>query len=114
MKKKKKATNAPSEFSKEYTVTKALKHGDLFTKLSCLILGLGNIVRKQFIKGLMFLGVEALYIWFMITYGIDCLKALPGLGEVEQIKPEGSPAVFDGLSQRVVTDQSDGSVENIA
>lgn len=105
MKKKKKATNAPSEFSKEYTVTKALKHGDLFTKLSCLILGLGNVVRKQFIKGLMFLGVEALYIWFMITYGIDCLKAIPGLGEVEQIKvlnPKGFYEYLPGDDSKLI------------
>ena len=38
---------------------KALAKGDIFTKLSLIILGLGNLVRGQIIKGLMFLGLEA-------------------------------------------------------
>lgn len=80
MKKKKKALNAPSEFSKDYTVSKALAKGDIFTKLSFLIMGLGNIVRKQFIKGLLFLAVEIGFIYFMVTYGISNISMLPSLG----------------------------------
>ena len=42
---------------------KALTKGDIFTKLSVIILGLGNLVRRQIIKGLIFLGIEAAYIY---------------------------------------------------
>lgn len=54
-----------SEFATEYTLANAAKKGDIVTKLSFLIMGLGNIVHKQVVKGLMFLGVEVLYIWFL-------------------------------------------------
>lgn len=90
--KKKKKANAPSEFSKEYTVSKALVKGDIFTKLSFLIMGLGNIVRKQFIKGLLFLAVEVGFIYFMVAYGIQNLSMLPSLGDREgglQLDPTG-------------------------
>ena len=33
-----------------YTVKAALTHGDVFTKLSAVVFGLGNIVRKQYVK----------------------------------------------------------------
>ena len=46
-----------SEFATEYTLANAAKKGDIVTKLSFLIMGLGNIVHKQVVKGLMFLGV---------------------------------------------------------
>ena len=35
-----------------YTVKAALTHGDVFTKLSAVVFGLGNIVRKQYVKDL--------------------------------------------------------------
>ena len=46
---------------------KALAKGDIFTKLSVIILGLGNLVRGQIIKGLIFLGIEAAYIYYLIN-----------------------------------------------
>ena len=49
---------------------KALAKGDIFTKLSLFILGLGNLVRGQIIKGLIFLGIEAAYIFYLINTGI--------------------------------------------
>ena len=36
----------------------ALLKGDLFTRLSFFIMGFGNILRKQIIKGLLFLSIE--------------------------------------------------------
>ena len=75
-----------SEFATEYTLANAAKKGDIVTKLSFLIMGLGNIVHKQVVKGLMFLGVEVLYIWFMVTSGFYNLSMLPSLGWREQEK----------------------------
>lgn len=86
MKKKKKALKAPSEFSKEFNVGKALKNGGPLTWISVIIFGAGNIARKQIIKGLLFLAVEVAYIYFMVTNGIYNLSMLPSLGEVEQIE----------------------------
>lgn len=74
------------EFQTPYTVTNALVKGNVVTKLSMLILGLGNIVHKQIVKGLMFLVVEAAYLYYMISYGFYALSMLPSLGWLEQEK----------------------------
>lgn len=82
----KKKVKKGKEFASPYTVTNAVKKGDIFTKLSMLVMGLGNIVHKQFIKGLMFLAIEVLYIWYMIIAGANSLAMLPSLGWREQEK----------------------------
>ena len=81
MKKKKKVLGAPDEFSKEYSFTNAMKKGDIFTRMSLLVMGAGNIARGQVIKGLLFLAMEVAFIYYMVTIGISCLAALPGLGD---------------------------------
>jgi arabinogalactan oligomer/maltooligosaccharide transport system permease protein len=87
VKKKKKVLGAPSEFSKEYSFTNALKKGDIFTRLSMLVMGAGNIARGQVVKGLLFLGIEVAYLYYMITVGFGCLAELPSLGskKVEKV-----------------------------
>ena len=74
------------EFASPYTVTNAITKGNIITKLSMVIMGLGNIAHKQIGKGLVFLGVEVAYIWFMIKSGIYNLSMLPSLGWREQEK----------------------------
>lgn len=61
--------------------------GDIFTKLSFLIMGLSNLVRGQIVKGLIFLGSEILFLWFMIAYGFRNIVNLITLGtkEAEQV-----------------------------
>ena len=73
-----------SDFATPYTVTNAITKGGVFTKLSMLVMGLGNIAHKQVIKGLLFLAIEVAYILFMVKYGVKCLAMLPSLGTVEQ------------------------------
>ena len=43
--------------------------GDWKTKVSYLIMGFGQIMRGQFLRGGMFLAIEALFIWFVTTFG---------------------------------------------
>lgn len=73
-----------NEFPTPYTVKAAVTKGGTETKLSILVMGLGNILHKQVGKGLCFLAVEVAYIIFMITNGFHCLAMLPSLGTVEQ------------------------------
>ena len=54
--------------------------GDVFTKLSFVIVGLGCIVRKQFIKGLLFLLVCVLLLYFIFSFGWPFLTDLGTLG----------------------------------
>ena len=72
------------EFFEPYTCMKAIKEGSGETKLSMLVMGLGNLVHGQAVKGLLFLAAEIAYIVFMITTGFHCLAMLPSLGSVEQ------------------------------
>lgn len=58
----------------------AFRKGNAITRLSTLILGLGNIAGKQIIKGLLYLALEVSFICFMIFKGINCLAMLPSLG----------------------------------
>ena len=67
-------------------MTGAVTKGNIITKLSLLIMGLGNIAHRQIAKGLMFLVVEIGYIWFMIQSGIYNLSMFPSLGWREQEK----------------------------
>ncbi len=67
-------------------VLEALKKGDIFTKLSLIIMGLGNFARKQFIQGFLFLSFEIAFIYYMWAVGIDAIKGFMTLGTVSQQK----------------------------
>lgn len=73
-----------NDFPTPYTVKAAAADGGIETKLSMLVMGLGNMMHKQVVKGLMFLAVEVLYLLFMVQTGFHCLAMLPSLGSVEQ------------------------------
>lgn len=77
-------TKQVNEFSTPYTCMKAIKEGGPETKLSMLVMGLGNFVHGQKIKGLLYLAVEVAYVVFMLVNGIGFLSKLGGLGSVEQ------------------------------
>ena len=83
---KKTGSGSKKEFADPYTVTNAVTKGNIITKLSMLVMGLGNIAHKQIGKGIMFLAIEVAYIWFMIQSGIYNLSMLPSLGWREQAK----------------------------
>ena len=59
----------------------ALKNGGIIVWLSCLIMGLGNLVAGQIIKGLIFLVVEVAFIFYMYNSGLYWLWMLPSLGD---------------------------------
>ena len=62
----------------------SLKNGGPLVWLSCLIMGLGNIAAGQIVKGLIFLAIEAIFIWYMFIVdfgGTFWLKMLPSLGD---------------------------------
>ena len=67
-----------------YTVKAGLTRGDPATRASALVFGLGNIIRRQYVKGFILLALEVAFIAFMATTGVSCLAKLPGLGDQEQ------------------------------
>ncbi|MDP4119548.1 MAG: sugar ABC transporter permease [Bacillota bacterium] len=58
--------------------------GDFATKISFVIMGFGNIVRGQIIKGILLLAIEFSYILFMINFGWGYLQMFPTLGLIQQ------------------------------
>ncbi len=44
-------------------------HSSTWTKLSCVVMGLGQAVRGQFVKGMIYLAVEAAFVAFMVLFG---------------------------------------------
>lgn len=64
--------------------------GDIFTKLSYFIMGLGNMVRGQIVKGILYLGCEAGIIYYMVSFGWNYLKDIGTLGvnaETQYVDP---------------------------
>lgn len=60
------------------------KRGDIFTKLSFIIFGIANIGHKQIVKGIIYLAIEAVYIYYMIATGGANLAKLTTLGTHQQ------------------------------
>lgn len=87
-----------------YNCKKALQEGGVETKLSLLLFGLGNMVHKQKLKGLLFFAIEVIYVVFMITNGIRFIGMLGGLGSIPQKE------VWDEVNQVYVYTAGDQSV----
>ncbi len=71
-----------------YSVRKALKNGGPVVWLTCLVMGFGNIVCGQIIKGLLFFAIEVAIVVFMAipSGGFYWISMLPSLGWREQGK----------------------------
>jgi len=61
-----------------------IRESNALTKLSFLVFGLGNLVNKQLIRGLIFLVIEAAYIIYMAVFGVSALGDFISLGTLEQ------------------------------
>lgn len=86
-----------------YSLLSALQNGGPIVWLSCLIMGLGNIMAGQFIKGILFLAIEVGIIFFMVTMGVENLSLIPSLGDrpMQEIWNEDK-----GVYEYVMGDQS--------
>ena len=60
--------------------------GDWAVKISYAVMGFGNIVRGQIVKGLLFLAVEVGYIFYMIKFGLDKILLFDTLGDVPGVE----------------------------
>ena len=66
---------------KRINLANAFLHGDLLTRLSALLMGVGIIGHGQFIKGALILLCEVAFIIYMIGPGSANLAMLPSLGD---------------------------------
>lgn len=61
----------------------AIVYGDIFVKLSILIMGLGHIRRKRVIQGVLLFALELAFIWFCGTFAAENLSKFGTLGTVQ-------------------------------
>ena len=64
----------------------AFKYGNAITKLSAIVFGLGNLIHKQIIHGLILLALEFSYIYYMMVFGFEAIRNLFTLGTKVQIE----------------------------
>ena len=70
--------------------------GDIFTKISFLIVGFGQIVRKQFVRGIAMLAAAAGCLWFIFGFGMQYLKDFTTLGTKSRgFNPDGTVSYGD-------------------
>lgn len=67
-----------------FTLRAAFARGDVFTRGSAVVLGLGNFARRQYTKGALFLAGEILFVATFVTAGVHSLAGLGHLGPVTQ------------------------------
>lgn len=82
----------------------ALKKGNLATKLSFIIMGLGCMLRGQIVKGLLYLALQVSFIVYIASSGWYYLSNLTTLGKVEQYQ------VWDEELQIFVNQPGDNSM----
>ncbi|MCR5254867.1 MAG: sugar ABC transporter permease [Acetatifactor sp.] len=78
--------------------------GDIFSKLSFIIMGISNIARKQIVKGLIYLAIEVGYIFYMVRSGFSNILEMRTLGT------SGQGMVFDEAQGIYVISQGDNSM----
>ena len=63
------------------TIASAMRHGDMFTRLSAVFMGAGMMGHRQIAKGAIVLLCEIAFWFYMATSGFHNLAKLPSLGE---------------------------------
>lgn len=58
------------------------RFGDFKTRVSYVVMGFGSFARKQYLRGVLFLGFEVAFILYMIFAGGYWLGMMPSLGKV--------------------------------
>ncbi|MBD5150158.1 MAG: sugar ABC transporter permease [Oscillibacter sp.] len=81
-----------------------IRESDALSKLSFFIFGLGNLVNKQIIRGLIFLVIEVAYIAYMVSFGAGALVDFTTLGTALQEE------VWDEAQGLFVYTQGDNSM----
>lgn len=82
----------------------AVREGGLETKLSMFLMGFGNMVHGQKVKGLLYLAMEVIYLVFLAVNGVGFLRMLGSLGS------EPQKEIWDEASQVYLYTKGDQSV----
>ena len=70
--------------------------GDWKTRVSYIVMGFGQLMRGQIVRGVTFLGLEILMLYFIIGFGAQYVSKLSTLGTVGRIvNPNGTVTYGD-------------------
>lgn len=58
--------------------------GDWITRLSYIIMGVGSLLRKQWVRGITYLGLQIMLLYYLVTYGFSQIAGLRYLGTQTQ------------------------------
>lgn len=58
--------------------------GDWITRLSYIIMGVGSLLRKQWVRGITYLGLQMMLLYYLVTYGFSQIAGLRYLGTQTQ------------------------------
>lgn len=78
------------------------KEGDVFTRISFFIMGFGSFARGQILRGILFLMMEIVFIFYMIFYGGTYVGKLNSLGMVQPIDSDGNMVANADNSFRIL------------
>lgn len=84
------------------TIGRAMKYGDWKTRTSFLVFGFSQLMRKQWLRGVMMLVFELMFILYMALFGGQYLGLLGTLGTVETATVEDEY----GFGKKIVGDNS--------
>ena len=68
-----------------HNIYEAGRYGDVFTRLSFLLMGFGLFFRHQIIRGALYLAYEIFFVIFMILIGGPALNGLSSLGQLGSV-----------------------------
>ena len=74
---------APLKQNKVKEFFLAIVNGSIWTKLSCLFMGVGQFARKQFLKGALYFVLVIAFILYVLLFGAGYLAKLGTLGTVK-------------------------------
>lgn len=84
--------------------TTSVTKGDVWTKLSLLIMGAGYFARKQYVKGIIMTALEVLFGCILVKFSWPYLLKFDTLGDVER------ETVFDPLTMTNIENDYDNSL----
>jgi len=84
MKERKNKTRPVAGRPGDASISQAFIKGNIVTRISFFVFGLGNLVNRQIVRGLIFLAMEIGYLVYMFSFGVKALGDFVTLGTVEQ------------------------------
>lgn len=102
---KRKATRPVDEPNFFVLAMQGLVKGDIWVKLSALIMGAGYVGRKQYAKGVIITALEAAFFWFVGAVASPYLAKFGTLGTVKM------EMVFDAATMKNVVNNYDNSFQ---